>query len=50
MSTNHIVEYKGEKYTLAKLAETYNLNYNLIKSRIRYNWNINDIVEKPKKG
>lgn len=50
MSTNHIVEYKGKKYTLAKLAETYNLNYNLIKSRIRYNWNINDIVEKPKKG
>lgn len=50
MSTNHIIEYNGEKYTLSQLAEKYNLSYSLVKNRIRNNWSIEDIVNKPKRS
>lgn len=50
MSTNHIVNYKEKKYTLSQLAEKYNLDYDLVKNRIRYNWDIDKIVETPKRG
>lgn len=50
MSTNHIVEYKGKRYTLSQLAQKYNLSYSLVKNRIRNNWNVEDIVNKPKRA
>lgn len=50
MSSNHIIEYKGEKYTLSQLAEKYNLDYSLVKNRIRYNWDIEKIITTPKRG
>ena len=45
---NHYVIYKGRKYTLSQLAKEYNLNYSLVKNRIRYGWNIEKIINTPK--
>lgn len=46
-SHNHVVEYKGKKYTLSELAKEYDLNYVLVKSRIRNNWDIEKIIKTP---
>lgn len=46
-TNNIVVEYKGEKLTLAQLAEKYNLNRHTVYNRYKYGWCIDDIVNKP---
>lgn len=38
--TNHIVEYKGEKLTIAELCRKYHVNYSLLNDRINEGWEI----------
>lgn len=41
MTTNHIIEYKGEELTLAELARKYDKDSDLIKRRIaHHNWDV----------
>ena len=48
--TNHIVEYKGKKYTLSQLADAFNMSNSLVDNRIRAGWSIEKIVETPVKS
>lgn len=48
---NKIIEYKGERKTLAQWCRQLNINYDLVQSRLsKYNWSIEDAFEKPRYG
>lgn len=48
--SNHIVEYEGNKYTIAELAEKIELPYNTVLQRIKNHWSIEDITKTPYKS
>ena len=45
--SNHIVEYKGEKYTLTQLAEKAGIGKTTLRERLKMGWSVEDAVEKP---
>ena len=44
---NHVVEYKGEQYTLSQLAEKTGIGKTTLRERLKLGWSIEDTVEKP---
>ena len=46
-STNRIIEYDGEKYTLSQLAERIGMNKTTLKERLNLGWSVEDAVNKP---
>lgn len=44
---NHVVEYKGEKYTLTQLAEKVGIGKTTLRGRLKMGWSVEDAVEKP---
>lgn len=46
-SKNHWIEYNNEKLTMAQFAEKYEIPYDIVRNRIRYNWSIDRIVNTP---
>lgn len=40
VSLNHIIEYKGERKTLAQWSELYNIKYTTLKERLKRGWSI----------
>lgn len=50
VSYNHIVEYEGEKHTVAELADRYNIPYSRLLQRLnRYGYSVEDAITKPVK-
>lgn len=47
MSTNRLIEFKGETKTMAQWCEYLNLNYKKIKARFGRNWTIQRALETP---
>lgn len=47
---NHYVLYKNKKMTLKQFSENYNINYDLVKNRIRLGWDIEKILNTPIKN
>lgn len=45
--TNHIVTYKGDKYTLTQLAEKVGIGKTTLRERLKSGWSVEDAVEKP---
>lgn len=45
MRRNNMIEYRGETKTLSEWCEILNLNYNNVKSRLRYGWSIERAFE-----
>ena len=48
-TTNKWVEYNGEKYTVAKLADKIGMKYTTLNERLRHGWSIDDAVSIPVK-
>lgn len=48
--SNKIIEYKGEKDTIARLADKYNKKRYLIYQRLRAGWSVEDAFEKEVKS
>jgi hypothetical protein len=44
---NHIIEYKGERYTLTQLAEKVGIGKTTLRERLKMGWSVEDAVEKP---
>jgi hypothetical protein len=45
---NKIINYKGVKYTLSQVCQKYNLDYNVVKSRLNIlSWSVDDAITKP---
>ena len=42
--SNHYIEYLGEKYTLATLADKYGIDYKLLEGRVRKGWPLVDAL------
>lgn len=50
MRTNHLIEYKGKKQTIAQWAEELNMNVDTLYNRVlRYKWSIEKALETPVK-
>lgn len=49
MTTNHYVVYDDEKLTLKQFSEKYNIDYYIIKNRIKSKWDIEKIIKTPVK-
>jgi hypothetical protein len=47
--TNHIIEYKGKKMTMADFAKFLGMSYSTIQHRIERNWSIEKIVNTPQR-
>ena len=45
--SNHIVEYKGEQYTLTQLAEKIGIGKTTLRERLKMGWSVEDAVERP---
>lgn len=45
--TNHIVQYKGEEYTLSELAEKVGINKTTLKERLKLGWSVDKAAETP---
>ena len=45
--SNHIVEYKGERYTLTQLSEKVGIGKTTLRERLKMGWSVKDAVEKP---
>jgi hypothetical protein len=46
-TNTHIVEYKGEKFTISQLARKHNLKPNVLERRIKNGWDIETAVTRP---
>lgn len=46
-STNRILEYKGEKYTLIQLAKKIGMKRSTLGNRLLNGWSVEDAVERP---
>lgn len=46
-SRNHIIEYNGEKYTMAEFSKIFDFPYSTLKARIKLGMSIEDILSKP---
>lgn len=44
---NHIVEYKGERYTLSQLAEKVGIGKTTLRERLKMGWSVEDAVDRP---
>lgn len=44
---NHLVEYKGKKYTISQLAEEKNIKYDILLYRINKGWELEDAINLP---
>lgn len=44
---NHIIEYKGVKYTLTQLAEKIGIGKTTLRERLKAGWSVEEAVEKP---
>ena len=45
--SNRVIEYKGQKYVMAELAEKIGMNKTTLKERLNSGWSVEDAVEKP---
>ena len=48
--SNVILEYDGQKYTLAELADHFGFSMATVKQRHKYGWSVEDIVKTPYKA
>ncbi len=48
-NNNRMVQFNGESRLLVELAEEFSINYNTLRSRIRYGWSIDDALKSPVK-
>lgn len=46
-STNHLLTYKDNTYTLTEASEKFNIPYSALKSRLYKGWNIKKAIETP---
>lgn len=46
-SSNHILEYNGERHTIAEWAKILNIKREIIKDRLRLGWDVDDIFTTP---
>ena len=44
---NHIVEYKGKRYTLTQLAEMVGIGKTTLRERLKMGWSVEDAVSRP---
>lgn len=49
VSSNHIIEHQGIKYTMAEFSDNHGLNYWTVNNRIRAGWSLKRIIETPER-
>jgi len=47
VSSNHIIAYKGKKYTMAQFSNEFNLRYWTVNNRLRAGWDVEKIISTP---
>ena len=49
-TNNHVITYKGNKYTLAQAEAVFGIPQRLLWKRLNYGWDIDRAMEEPSKG